>query len=222
MTVTMARQRPKLNTTLPDSLQNPQDIAKIKKSVTQWSRLVAWSWTDVLAFEGDVEKEKQEKILKSFFIQTLQRQAQNLDAFESYGIPQSAREADKLATDFKSLLLGDNQNIAFLKEQGITLTLSDVLYALSGEEYVVSTEREFANKFTFQAVVNEFTGSIHQVRDEEGNFKDEYIALMAYPQKPILSEATVTEEQLTDWAKNLNTGGRYLPPSVYIPIAGSS
>ncbi|MGK7929057.1 MAG: hypothetical protein AB4290_28120, partial [Spirulina sp.] len=142
--------------------------------------------------------------------------------FESYGIPQSAREADKLATDFKSLLLGDNQNIAFLKEQGITLTLSDVLYALSGEDYVVSTEREFANKFTFQAVVNDFTGSIHQVRDEEGTLKDEYIALMAYPQKPILSEATVTEEQLTDWAKNLNTGGRYLPPSVYIPIAASS
>ncbi|MEA5472125.1 hypothetical protein [Spirulina sp. 06S082] len=212
----------KSKTTLPDSLQNPQDIAKIKKSVTQWSRLVAWSWTDVLAFEGNAEKEKQEKTLKSFFIQTLQKQAQNMEAFESYGISQSQSDADKLAADFKSLLLGDNHKITFLKKQGITLTLSDVLYALSGEKYVVSTEREFTDKFTFQAVVNEFTGSIHQIKDEAGNFKDEYVALMAYPQKPLLSEATVTEEQLTDWAKNLNTGGRYLPPSVYIPIAGSS
>ncbi|MGK7924773.1 MAG: hypothetical protein AB4290_05875, partial [Spirulina sp.] len=185
----------------------------------QWSRLVAWSWTEVLAFEGDGEKEKQEKTLKSFFIQTLQRQAQNWEAFESYGIPQSARDADKLAADIKSLLLGDNENIAFLKEQGITLTLSDVLYALSGEECAISRERELCNKFTFRVVVDKFTGNVYQLKDEEGNVKDEYAIEVAYPQKPILSQATVTEEQLTDWAKNLNTGGRYLPPSVYVPIA---
>ncbi|MGK7926064.1 MAG: hypothetical protein AB4290_12605, partial [Spirulina sp.] len=141
--------------------------------------------------------------------------------FVSYGIPQSEKEANQLAADFKNLLLGDNHKIAFLQEKGITLTVSDVFQKLSGDEYVLSKERDFCNKFTFKAVIDRWTGSISQVCDEAGNLKDEYITLMAYPQKPILSEATVTEKQLTDWAKNLNTGGRYLPPSVYIPIAVS-
>ncbi len=206
-------------TTLPDSLKNPKDIAIIKKAVTQWSRLVAWSWTEVLAFEGDAQKEQQEKTLKAFFIQTLQRQAQSNEAFMSYGIPQSEKEAGELEAELKNLLLGDHENISFLKEQGITLTLSDILKKLSGDEFVFCQDRDFAKKLTCKVVSDRWTGSISQVCDEAGNLQDEYISLMAYPQKPVLSEATVTEKQLTDWAKNLNTGGRYLPPSVYIPIA---
>jgi len=208
-------------TTLPQSLQNDTDLGKIKKAVTQWSRIVAWSWTSVLAFMGDESKMRQEQILKSYMIETVKKQGQSSFAYESYDDLDSKAQAELLSGYLKSLLLGQNSEVPYLQEQGVEVTLSDVLYKLSGENYIFTEDPEFTEMFTFQ-YITEYTGKIIPAVDSQGNeINRQYISLMAYPPRPTLSEVTVTEQQLYDWAQNLNTGGEYLPPSIYIPIAGT-
>ncbi|MEA5472120.1 hypothetical protein [Spirulina sp. 06S082] len=208
-------------TSLPDSLKNPQDLAKIRQAVTQWSQLVAWSWTPLLAFDKNENKGGQERTLKSFFRDTVQKQGQNSYAYESYGDLESKAQAELLGSYYKYLLLGENSQIPFLQQEGVNVTLSDVLDKLSGETYVFTADPDFTQMFTFR-VVTDYTGLITQAVNDEGQpIPNQYISLMAYPPRPALSEFTVTEQQLYDWAENINTGGSYLPPSVYIPIAGS-
>lgn len=209
-------------TSLPPSLQNPQDLAMTRMVVTQWSRLVSWSWTPILAFAQDQNKAAQEQILKNFINQTLQRQGQNTYSYESYADEESKGNADKLSSDLKSLFLGNNGSIEFLKNRQVTVTLPEVLQELSGEDFVFKTFPEFTQMFIFRVMVS-YTGEITEIVTgaipESGT--RQYIAKLAYPPRPVLSEFTVTEQQLYDWTKNINTGGNYLPPSIYIPIAGS-
>lgn len=208
-------------TSLPASLQNDQDLAKIRQAVTQWSRLVAWSWTPILAFKDDEIKAPQEKALKKYFIEILQKQCQGSFGYESYADDEALEQAKVFSSYYKYLQLGENEKIPYLKENRIAVTLSDVLLELSGETYILTADKEFTQMFEFR-VITDFTGTISQVVDDKGDpVPDQYIAREAYPPRPALSEATVTEQQLFDWAQNINTGGNYLPPSVYIPIAGS-
>ena len=74
---------------------------------------------------------------------------------------------------------------------------------------------------TFRIVVD-YTGTIEEIGLEDRSFDEPpYVAYFAYPPRPALGECTVTEQQLSDWATNKNTGGDYLPPSIYIPIAST-
>jgi len=200
-------------TSLPNSLQNPEDLAKIKKVVIQWSRLVAWSWTPVLAFDED-EKNKQELLLKQFFNETLQQQGLNTLSYESYANLDSQAQADYLSGVIQSLFLGNNSDIPYLQDNGVKVTLADVLEKLSGETFVFKEFPNFTQMFTCR-VIAEYTGKFTEIGDRE------YMATLAYPPCPALSEYTVTEQQLCDWARNQNTGGNYLPPSLYIPIGGT-
>lgn len=208
-------------TSLPPSLQNPDDLAKIRKAVTQWSRIVAWSWTPLLAFNKDQNKGAQERTLKSYLIETVKNQGQNSFAYESYGDLESKAQAETLSAYLKSILLGKNSEVPYLKQEGVTLTLDDVLYELSGDRYIFTEDPDFTQMFTFR-YITEYTGQIIPAVDDRGQpIPNQYISLMTYPPRPTLSEVTVTEQQLYDWAKNINTGGNYLPPSIYIPIAGT-
>lgn len=211
----MARPTPEWETNLPDSLNNPEDLAWLRVSVKQWSQLVSWSWTALLAFAGE-SLESQERKLKAFFLKTVQKQGQNASAYTSYGQPESKAVAEALGDDYKNLLLGRNDQIEVLQQAGVTVTLSDVLEKLTGQKYIVTEKPEITEKFTFQVVLDTYTGSISETD------RDRYLAFMAYPPRPSLSEVTVTEQQLYDWAQNLNTLGDYLPPSPYIPIAAST
>lgn len=203
-------------TSLPDSLQNNDDLAKIKKVVIQWSRLVAWSWTPILAFEKDKDKSKkeQEQLLKEFFNETLQQQGLNTLSYESYADKESKEQAEYLSGVIQSLFLGNNSEIPYLKENGVEVTLGQVLEELSGEEFVFTEFTEFTQMFTCK-VIAEYTGKFTEIGERK------YMATLAYPPRPALSEYTVTESQLSDWAKNENTEGNYLPPSLYIPIGGT-
>lgn len=208
-------------TSLPKSLQNPTDLAKIRKAVTQWSRIVAWSWTPILAFKGDDKKMNQEQILKTYLIETVKKQGQSSFAYESYNDLESKAQAELLSAYLKSILSGQNSEVPYLKEQGVEVTLSDVLYELSGERYIFTEDPDFTKMFTFR-YITEYTGKIIPAVDGTGQpIANQYISLMTYPPRPTLSEVTVTEQQLYDWAQNVNTGGSYLPPSIYIPIAGT-
>lgn len=200
-------------TSLPESLQkNPVDLSRLKMCVTQWSRLVSWSWTSILAFHDDQGKAEQEQMLKTVFNKTLQQQGQNTYAYESYADLESQGKADNLSSTLMSLFLGDYSNIPDLNN--FTVTLSEVLMKLSGQNFVLTTYPDFTKMFTFRAIVD-YTGIITEIGARK------YIARLAYPPRPVLSEYTVTEKQLVDWTKNENTGGYYLPPSIYIPIAST-
>jgi hypothetical protein len=204
-------------TSLPESLQNAGDLEKLKMCVTQWSRLVSWVWSPILAFKDDENMATQERILKTFFNKTLQKQGQYTYAYESYAVSTSKEEADELSLVLKHLLLGEYNSITdswFSSIKGVGVTLSDVLKKLSGEDFVLTKYPDFAAMFTFRIIVN-YTGTITEIGTRK------YIARLAYPPRPVLSESTVTEQQLNEWVTNINTGGEYLPPSVYIPIAST-
>ena len=212
-------------TSLPKSLQDPVNFDRTKRAVTQWARLVSWTWTSVTGYSEKTEPEqaKQEQALKKFVIEMLQIQCQNKYAYESYGDELSKQQATTYSAYFKSILKGKNNEVPFI--QDVKVTLSDVLKKLSGETCVFTEYPDFTEMFTF-VVVTAFTGTITEVVDENGkpilkNGKPQYISLMAYPPRPVFCDVTVTEQQVCDWACNLNTGGNYLPPSVYIPIAGT-
>jgi len=211
----MANPTPEWTTNLPDSLKDPDNLAILKIAVKQWSQLVAWSWSSLLAFAGE-SQESQERTLKSFFIKTLQMQGQAASAYTSYGQQESKRKAEHLGEDIKNLLLGRNNEIEYLQNEGVTVTLSMVLEKLTGQKCITTENPEMTEKFTFQVVLDSYTGEILETA------KNQYLAYMAYPARPALSEITLSEQQLYDWASNLNTQGDYLPPSPYIPIAGCS
>lgn len=199
-------------TSLPPSLQNSDDLAMIRKLVTQWSRLVAWSWTSIIA-SGN---KKEENVLKKFFNDTLQQQGLNTRSYESYSDLDSQAQADTLSKYLKSLFLGNNSDIPFLADEGVKVTLSEVLEALSGEKFVFTEFPDFTEMFICRATAD-YTGKVTEISTNPR----QYVATLTYPPRPALSKYTVEEEQLEDWAENKNTGGNYLPPSLYIPIAGT-
>lgn len=198
-------------TLLPYSLQNPEDKSKIKDFTTQWSQLIAWSWVPLLAFEGD--KGDQECTLKRFFNRTLQKQGLNTIAYEVYDYDNAKEDANLFSDYIQKMLLGKNDEIPYLKEKGIKVTLAEVLKKLSGQDFVCTEYPEFT-KMSIYRVTPEYTPEITEVGYRQ------YVTLLPYPPRPALSNDTVTKDQLCDWAKNEKAGGDYLPPSLYIPIAG--
>ncbi|MGK7905581.1 MAG: hypothetical protein AB4352_30080 [Hormoscilla sp.] len=201
-------------TSLPYSLQNPADKSKIKDVTMQWSRIIAWSWTDLLAFKDDPSKAKQELALKKFFNATFQQQGLNTIAYESYDDENAKETANLLSGYIQSMLLGNNDDVPYLKDNGIEVTLAEVLKKLSDEDFVFTKDPEFAKMFTCR-VIPEFVGSFIETGYRQ------YVAEIAYPPRPALNEYTVTEPQLLNWAQNIDTGGNYLPPSLYIPFGAS-
>lgn len=212
---------PNLVTTLPSELNTPDYLPKVVTGVSQWSRVTAWLWTGCLAFAGDPDKAKQEQDLKTFLLNTLKSQAQNADAFIAYGEPSSKTTADALSRTIRNLLLGHNDRIDTLPP-GITFTLSDVIEKLTGEALITVTDPAFGELFLFQVTTNSFSGTVEYALDEKGKrIPNKYVLYLAFPPRPAFSEVTVTEQQLYDWAYNLTPGESYLPPSAYIPIAGT-
>jgi hypothetical protein len=211
-----------LKTKLPESLNNPNDLPRIQRMITQWSRLVAWSWTPCLAFSGDdkvnIEKASQEQKLKVFFSKTLKEQAMNKLAFEAYGVQTSKIVAERLSQEIKHLVLGQNDQIDFLRDNNITVTLSEITQKLTGLNLISTEDPIFGGMFIYNVVLSKFTGELKQVVDEQENpvVPRQYYAEVGYPPTPAFNEATVTELQLSNWVHNINTGEDYLPPSPYI------
>ncbi len=217
----MAIEYPNLVTTLPRELNTTYYLPRVIKGVSQWSRVTAWLWTSCLAYAGDPEKAKLEQDLKSFLLNTLKSQAQHADAFVAYGDPSSRTTANALSKTIRNLLLGHNNEIPTLPP-GIDFTLSDVIKKLTGEALITVTDPDFGEMFLFQVTTNSFSGTVEYALDEGGKpIPKKYVLFLAFPPRPDLSELTVTEQQLSDWANNLTPGESYLPPSAYIPIAGT-
>ncbi|WP_341525061.1 hypothetical protein WKK05_20860 [Nostoc sp. UHCC 0302] len=204
-----------LTYTLPKGLSDPDNLGKVRKAVTQWSKVVAWSWSSYLAFADNPQQAEEEKKLKQILRKILQTQAQNLSAFTAYGQQDSKEIADNASEIFKYLLGGQNNK---LSDKGIqlTLTLSDVLKKLTDEDYIFTVDQEFLDKFTFEITVDFHSGTLREDTENPGK----YISVMAYPAPPPFNEATVTEEQLIAWITTPGSG-EYLPPSAYIPLCAT-
>ncbi|HBE18197.1 MAG TPA: hypothetical protein DEG17_08745 [Cyanobacteria bacterium UBA11149] len=207
-----------LESTLPSQLNTPEFLPKIKKGVMQWSRITAWSWTDYLAFAGEPQAEEEKK-LKTLLIQVLKQQAQCAGAYTSYGDPKSKVMADNLSEAINNLLLGRNDLVPQAVEQGISLTLSQLMEKITGEKLVTTEYPYFTNLFYSLVVTDTFNGKLIDAPMPDVTTEMPFISVIAYPPRPVLSELTVTEDELVAWASNQVPGGDYLPPSAYIPIA---
>jgi hypothetical protein len=221
-----------LVTKLPPGLN--EHLSKITKGVTQWSRLVAWSWTDYLAFAGE-PNEEQERKLKTLLIEILQQQAQHAEAFIAYGKVESESIADKLSIAIDNLMLGvgvsplkisdlmiGGTKVINATTEGITLTLSDVIEKITGEKLVTTEFPEFIKLVSHQVLTNTFVGGFAEIPPNppgEAPSEKKYFSYIAYPPRPEFD--LVTDEKLRAWASNSVPGGSYLPPSPYIPTAVS-
>ncbi len=199
-----------LNTSLPKELRTPENSAKIRIIIKQWTQLIAWTWTDFLAFEQDETNKDEEKQLKEYFSSILKKQALFRMAAIEYGDVQSAKSAEETSKALKEVLTSSKT------APGIKLTLSEVYKQLTTNDYIFTDP--LIQEFRFEVTVDSFTGNISYDYNEET--KEKYLAIIAYPPRPALSEFTVTEDQLKSWIQD-NSSGNYLPPSAYIPVSAS-
>ncbi|MBZ8182285.1 hypothetical protein [Oscillatoria salina] len=230
------------NKQLPDGLKNQMNI--MENGVKQWSRLVAWSWANYLAFDFEKERSKnqQEQKLKEYFIKIFQDQARYSYTFISYGDKKKKGNAYVTSIKIKKLVLGKNSEINDDELKGITLTLPEVYEKLTNQRPEALCYEPFMQMFHAEVVTDTFSGYIRDILDSE---KDEikkvikeinkddlkyvndvkYIIYFAYPPCPAFGKATVTEEQLINWMQGKNeygdTATDYLPSSAYIPISMS-
>lgn len=214
----------------------------MENGVKQWSRLVAWSWTDYLAFGDDEEKKKQEQKLKEYFIKIFQDQARYSYTVISYGDKKNKENAYVTSLKIKKFVLGKNSEIGDDDLKGITLTLPEVYEKLTNQRPEALCHEPFMQMFHAEVVTDRFSGYIRDISDsEKEEIKEvikeisendlkyvndvQYIIYFAYPPCPAFGKATVTEEQLINWMQGKNEYGDiatdYLPPSAYIPISMS-
>ena len=196
-----------LSTTLPEGLNTPENLAKINLGVTAWSQLVAWLWTSPMPDNSTNASDEQK--LKKFLNDTLQNQAKYRNAAVSYGNAQAGQEAQATSEVIKKLLMGEQT------APGITLTLPEVYKQLTTKDLIFEKDKSFCDMFSFEVIVDQFSGSLSDDPERQGH----YIATLAYPPRPPLGEATVTEKQLEEWMRGKG-GGDYLPPSAYAPQCG--
>ena len=206
-----------LVTKIPSALNTDEYLPIITRTVTQWSRIIAWSWTDYLAFAG-TSNEDQERQLKALLIRTLNQQALYAGSFVAYGNPESQARADELSDDIGNLLAGENSAVSLAS--GISLTLSDIIQEITGERFAPTEYPRFTRRFYYHVLLDTFFGGLEEIPEERRTSGKQYITYIPYPPRPHFSELTVTYEQLRNWASNSVTGDNYLPPSAYIPISG--
>lgn len=223
---------------LPESLQKELDL--LRSGIKQWSQIVAWSWTDYLAYGINTDEGEQEQKLKDFLIKILQKQALYNDAVSNYGDEKMKSAAYRASITIKKFVMGKNSEIHEM--ESVKLTLPKVYEKLTGKNPESLCVESFMNQFHVEIVTDKFSGYIRDISDSEKNeiqavIKDinkndvqyvndvKYIIAFAYPPCPILGPATVTKKQLEDWSQNKNEYGEsatdYLPPSAYIPTCMS-
>lgn len=182
---------------------------KTRQVVAQWSQLVAWSWLEPDDYYELQEQDKhsdEEENLRKAFINALKDLARSCIT-EHYSpgtfIDQILAGSDTLS----QYLNGD------ISESGLTLP---ALYKqLTGKhDYVF--EKEFTQNFLWLITLDRFNGWLAGYIEENGNIKDKFVLVLAYPPRPALSPSVLTASELRDWSQGIGDGN-YTPPNPYIP-----
>ena len=182
---------------------------------------MAWTWTNCLAYAGTAQEAKEQE-LKTFFIEHLQKQALSTHVYVNCGAPDALGQAEQCSQDIQNMLLGKNNEVEYLQSNKITITLSDVVEKLTGEDLITTKDRSFGEMFVIKVIV-EFAGSIGYSpgKNENSPNKNKYLLELSYPPCPVLGPATITEQTLYNWVNNSTPGSSYLPPSAYLPWAAT-
>lgn len=210
------------NTKLPKYFQQGGDGSDyqddIKTVITQLAQLTAWTWTSLLTENGR-EKREQEQKLKEYYSTLLQDLAMKTTVFEHYdGIRKDKvrQESEKL----KSLFLG--QSVSGIDQ---FMTLDRVLGNLSHKRFVFTEKQDFTKKFVFLAKIGISGGTMidpweDAQDDAPADDLDRFLLYLCVAPRPALSEYTITESQLLDWAINGGDQGQYIPPA-FLPLGAS-
>ena len=179
-----------------------------RQAIAQWSQLVAWSWLepdDYYELQQETPSEDQENLRKGFInaLKDLARSCITEHYSPGTFIDQIVAGSDTLS----QYLNGE------LSENG--LTLPDLYQQLTGKDDYVF-DKEFTQLFLFVITLDRFNGSLAGYIEENGNIKDKYLLVLAYPPRPALSPSVLTASELRDWSQGMGDGG-YTPPNPYIP-----
>lgn len=177
-----------------------------RQVVAQWSQLVAWSWLEPDDYEEQEKPSEEQENLRKAFINALKDLARSCIT-EHYSpgtfIDQIVAGSDTLS----QYLNGD------LSESGLTLP---ALYKqLTGKEDYVF-QKEFTQIFLWVITLDRFNGWLAGYIEENGNIKDKFVLVLAYPPRPALSPSVLTASELRDWSQGKGDGN-YTPPNPYIP-----
>ena len=212
-----------LESTLPDELKSPNNQFIIKRAVTQFSQIVAWTWSDdYLAFgtDGNEELISQEKQLKKFLIEIFINQSIYSAAFVCYNNESATIPANGLAKSLTRLFKSENDQI---KPEDIipvdleipTLTLNEVCKKMTGNDLILSLEdgKKFIDMFYPIVMTNTFNGRMEKINDPENKngLTEKYISYCSFPPPYPLNDTI--KQHLKNWAtEDTNETGNYLPP----------
>lgn len=187
----------------------------IQRAITELSQLMAWTWTSLTV----TNKPSEEQELKKYYSSLLQELAMQTAAFEHYNDTNQEKEAKSSSKKLKKLFLGEKTS-----DWDKDMTLDRVIQDLTskGKRFVFTEKPNFTKKFIFLAQIGLDAGTITELSVDETSSEEEkkFLVRLCIPPRPTLSEYTITEEQLYDWARQVNTGGNYIP-SFSLPLLAS-
>jgi hypothetical protein len=210
-------------------------VIALRKGCIQLSQLIAWMWYEDPQ-EGppliDAPADQQKK-LKKLFDAALKYQAFNnkprgSEAIASMLVPSKGAGDNpnqnaiaRLAANSPDLADGPVFDLTDVINPVPTLTLAEVYDKLMPQAGDYVFESIYLANFYAEVITDEYDGSVSFdfFGKDNPTGQSKFIVVIPYPPKPALSELTVTNEELSDWATSLN----YSPPNYnpYIPVNGS-
>jgi len=178
-----------------------------RKVVAQWSQLVAWSWLEPDDYEEQEKPSEDQENLRVAFINALKDLARSC-LTEHYS-PGTFIDQIVAGSDTLSQYL----NGELSSESG--LTLPALYQQLTGKEDYVF-KKDFTQNFLWVITLDRFNGWLAGYIEENGNIKDKFVLVLAYPPRPALSPSVLTASELRDWSQGKGDGN-YTPSNPYIP-----
>lgn len=177
-----------------------------RQAIAQWSQLVAWSWLEPDDYEEPEKPSAEQENLRKGFINALKDLARSCIT-EHYS---PGTFIDQIVAGSDTLSQYLNGDIS----EGC-LTLPALYKQLTGKDDYVF-QKEFTQIFLWVITLERFNGWLAGYVEENGNIKDKFVLVLAYPPRPALSPSVLTVSELRDWSQGKGDGN-YTPSNPYIP-----
>jgi len=182
----------------------------VKDMVTEWSRLVAWSW-----LESDDKTSETEKNLKQKFIDIVEKIG--AETVQLHYCPQMETDTLLNASAELSNLLKHQDFIDLYKER-----TGNPLFGFLQEVKVPGSEETvtLADKCVWLMTLDHFSGWVAGTMEVDG--QEKFLVVLSYPPRPAMAaegSPFLTKAKIEEWSAGKGDGG-YMPPSPYIPTCG--